>query len=712
MNSVYLSKIQSNINLLNNNIEKTTNQVASGRSFQEGSEDVEAFDLHLQIKKDLKIFKTISDDLAYGKNWLTNSENGIDTIENLLNSMQTSMSKLATNVAYDDLESAVLLDEFKGIKETFMNIANTQVNGQYIFSGTFTDRPPFDVNNFEQNPETLANEFIYQGDENSKEVYVDQNYKKDFSITGKDLFIDTKLFEKMDEFINLLENRVAEQGRILNVKEKELNELVGGQIIKDIYDDLQELDFSQLSVAQKLNITEYHDSLKEYIRVPTIENFKIAQAQLAELTTNPGTGAPGPWDYGTQLNAMFDLSEYNVSLNTYNNGMEVLNETLVNQAWPTGTDIDGASEYKFDLDNIQDLNNIKIDLQLFDPDGGVHIAINGVEITELPSHNGTSAITLSDLKGEVFSQGTNTLQIWSDGADSGNLESFKVYTDSNKDIFEQKDYILETYAAFSTPEQREDILYQYNLTMYKVDLKEYIENPTPENFDRMELSKKFMNNDALQEDIEVWKLNQKDRYEPIILEYGAELNTYVTQINGNPDVSAINDYIESIQAYMAEPTQENFATVEGLKNSLVGSAFTSTTINPIDHVENMFDYVEYLNDSKPWTDTQVRGEYREINDYMFNFTKNPFSAKIEDLFEVQGNISGIRGKLGNTYNYFETMEIKVNNKTLELKKFYSDNVDADMAETATRLTQETNALNALYSVVSKLQSLSLTNYLK
>ena len=92
-----------------------------------------------------------------------------------------------------------------------------------VFSGSFTERPPFDINNTEINADTLVESLVYQGDDNSKEVYVDKNYKKEFSITGKDLFIDSGLFGKVDELVNLLENRVVETSKELNNYAKDNN---------------------------------------------------------------------------------------------------------------------------------------------------------------------------------------------------------------------------------------------------------------------------------------------------------------------------------------------------------------------------------------------------------------------------------------------------------------------------------------------------------
>ena len=719
MNGIYLNRIKTNISTLNRNIETTTNQVSSGRSFQKGSENIEAFNIHLKIKQDLKEFNSVSNDLSYAKNILNNSENAINTMENLNDTVYNDLLKMSNYGNYSSKEKEIFVNELKSIKDEMINLANTQVNGQYIFSGTFSERKPFDIDNVEINKDTLVEEMVYNGSDDSKEIYVDKNYKKDFSITGKDLFVDTKLFEKLDEIINLFENETLEVSKELNNLEKGQNEDISHKMIGKLNDNLQNLDFTKLTLEEKANIGEYANNIEKYIKEPTIDNYKIVEQQLNTLKTGlPAT--PGPHQYANELTAMFDIAEYNVSLNTFNNRQEVIDTVNINQAVNTNVDISGAASYNFEVGTKENINNVKIDLNLLDAEGGFRVALNGTEILvpspQGPANNNLNVVTLSDAKGEYLKEGTNTLQIWSVGGDAGSINDVKVYTDSIEDIFEQKDALLNKYDALFTPEQKEDIVYQYNMTMYKLDLKEYSENPTPEGLEKMELSKKYMNNTATQVEIDSWKADQQDKYEGIVAKSISYLNVNVSTINGSaPETVKIEDFGNLVQDFLKEPSLDNFDKVRLMKDDLLNDTVTTTAAlggSITNEVENIFDYVEYINQSSNWSDNQVSDDMKDVNNYMFNLTKNPYTTKLEDMKNVQDSIAMVKGKMGNTYKYIENSELKINNKTLELKKFYIDNVDADMSEVAMKLTQETNSLNALYSVVSKLQSLSLTNYLK
>jgi len=718
LNSIYLSRIKTSISTLNKNIETTTNQVSSGRTFQKGSENIEAFNIHLKIKQDLKEFNTVKNDLSYAKNILNSSEASINTIENLNDTIYTDLLKMSNYGNYSDKERDIFVNELKTIKDEMINIANTQVNGQYIFSGTFTERKPFDIDNVKRNGDTLLEEMVYNGNEDSKEVYVDKNYKKDFSITGKDLFMDTKLFETIDEVIRIFENRTLEVSKELNNLEKTQNQDISHKMISKINDNLQNLDFTQLTSNQKINIGEYTNNIEKYIKEPSMDNYNMVTQQLNILKTG-NMAEPGPHQHQNELTAMFDIAEYNVSLNTFNNRQVVIDTVNINQPVKTYTDINGAATYTFELGTQENINNVKLDLNLYDAEGGFRVAINGVEILaptpQSGANNNISTITFSDAKGEYLKEGSNTIQIWSTNGDAGNINDVKVYTDSIEDIFEQKDALLSKYDTLFTDEHKEDIVYQYNMTMYKLDLKEYSENPTPEGLEKMELSKKYLNNTATQVEIDTWKADQKYKYEGIVAKNISYLNVNVNTINGSNDITKIADFGTLVQEFLKDPSLDNFDKVRLIKDDLLNDTVTTSPElgnNITNEIENIFDYVEYINQSSNWSDNHVSDDMIYINDYMFNLSKNPFTTKLEDMKDVQDSIARVKGKLGNTYKYIENSELKISNKTLELRKFYIDNVDADMSEVAMKLTQETNSLNALYSVVAKLQSLSLTNFLK
>ena len=74
----------------------------------------------------------------------------------------------------DDL--ANMAEEVSNLKERLVNVANTEFNGRYVFSGTAYDAPPFD------------NTFTYVGTTTEVSIDVSTSAKAEVGFDGSDVF--------------------------------------------------------------------------------------------------------------------------------------------------------------------------------------------------------------------------------------------------------------------------------------------------------------------------------------------------------------------------------------------------------------------------------------------------------------------------------------------------------------------------------------------
>ena len=70
-----------------------------------------------------------------------------------------------------------IASEMRGIEEHLRNLANTSVNGQYIFAGSLVDQKPIDQNG------------NYYGNDESMSSFVGSNVRQPYSISGASLFL-------------------------------------------------------------------------------------------------------------------------------------------------------------------------------------------------------------------------------------------------------------------------------------------------------------------------------------------------------------------------------------------------------------------------------------------------------------------------------------------------------------------------------------------
>lgn len=100
---------------------------------------------------------------------------------------------------------------FEGMKEQLANLANTQVNGQYIFAGFQTDTRPFDADG------------TFHGDSNTIMVEAAQGVQMELNLNGQELFSDVgysgeNMFQMLQDTADAI--NANDQGALTDVLDK------------------------------------------------------------------------------------------------------------------------------------------------------------------------------------------------------------------------------------------------------------------------------------------------------------------------------------------------------------------------------------------------------------------------------------------------------------------------------------------------------------
>jgi len=132
--------------------------------------------------------------------WMDNSDAALDKATKALQKMR-ELAVQASNDTYDAEERQNIKEEVEQLKEHLVDIANTNVNGKYIFNGTATDtKPVTDVNG----------ELVVSGNTTPVMIEVTSGTKLQVNVDGTDVFNDELFNTDIPNFIDALESNDQE----------------------------------------------------------------------------------------------------------------------------------------------------------------------------------------------------------------------------------------------------------------------------------------------------------------------------------------------------------------------------------------------------------------------------------------------------------------------------------------------------------------------
>jgi len=134
--------------------------VTTGKRINSLSDDPIGFAKVLDLKSAISNLNQLDKNISTGQSWLTTEETALSSVKELIGDSKI----LALSMQNDTVNAQQRFDaagQINGIIIQLVDLANTQANGQYVFSGTKTGLPAF-VMDDETNPTQVS----YQGNDN------------------------------------------------------------------------------------------------------------------------------------------------------------------------------------------------------------------------------------------------------------------------------------------------------------------------------------------------------------------------------------------------------------------------------------------------------------------------------------------------------------------------------------------------------------------
>lgn len=125
-------------------VDQSMTQLSTGKSIRRPSDDPVgasmALQLRTQLSKNDQYFRNMEDGLG----WLSTTETSMGTGNGALQRAR-ELAIQGANDTYGAKERVYQRNEVRGVLEEIVSIANTNFKGEYIFSGTQTQVPPFSL---------------------------------------------------------------------------------------------------------------------------------------------------------------------------------------------------------------------------------------------------------------------------------------------------------------------------------------------------------------------------------------------------------------------------------------------------------------------------------------------------------------------------------------------------------------------------------------
>ncbi len=230
--------------------------VATGKRINSLKDDPVGVTQVLNLKSNLSNLDQIQKNLATAQTWLDAGETALSSVQDIVTESKTLAIAMRSDTANaDDRQSSA--EQIRAYILELESLANTQVQGQYIFSGTKTDTKSFELDD-QQNPTTAT----YSGNTTAFEIKTGKNSTVAVSQNGNSLF--STLFSSMIDLLNDLETDAAdgiETGIAnLNTDFETINTAIADIGAKGVHVETREKIIQDLSLSYSESRSELEDA--------------------------------------------------------------------------------------------------------------------------------------------------------------------------------------------------------------------------------------------------------------------------------------------------------------------------------------------------------------------------------------------------------------------------------------------------------------------
>lgn len=219
------------------NLYKSYNQLSSGLQIRNSYEGAGMYITNTRLEYEYATLSQIEDASKLADELMKNTDSTMSEMEKLLTQFKVKVTE-AANATQTPTSREVIAKELETIRQQIVDLANTSINGQFLFSGSLTNTKPFDYSG------------NYYGDDKRLNIVTGDGVKNAYNISGYDLFYkaDNDFKKQITTNVSFTDNRFdlvqnKDKTRYLEGSDK-ISYLIGRDYVSTKKDELdKDTDF-------------------------------------------------------------------------------------------------------------------------------------------------------------------------------------------------------------------------------------------------------------------------------------------------------------------------------------------------------------------------------------------------------------------------------------------------------------------------------------
>ncbi|QCD44953.1 flagellin [Campylobacter mucosalis] len=199
-------------------INKVREQISSGLKIQNSYENASVYNDGMRLDYEITTFKQVEDVTSKTQNFSKNSDKSLAEFSKQLENFKVKLVQAASDV-HSRTSLEAIANDLQGIKDHLVNIANTSINGQFLFSGSAVSTKP------------ISADGKYNGNGDHMTAVGGSQIEIPYNVPGRDIFLgrDNDYNKTLTTNVKLSDQTrpdVKENPKYLN-EESKIRNLVG-----------------------------------------------------------------------------------------------------------------------------------------------------------------------------------------------------------------------------------------------------------------------------------------------------------------------------------------------------------------------------------------------------------------------------------------------------------------------------------------------------
>jgi len=259
-NKTFFDTARFNLANLTDDLNRANMVVSSSNRLLKLSDDPVGLIQVLNMRSSLSNIDQMERNISFGKSWLASSESAQTSVQNLVSDTKVLCVQMATATTGAAQRRSAAKSVENNLKEV-VALANTNVNGRYIFAGLETDSTAFTLN-------TADNSVTYNGDNNAFTVKIGRNASVEIGGDGQAVFQPSGAGLSDDIFVIMKDLITALQG----------NDIAGIQTAMTNLDTFFDHNSGQISdVGSKMIRMEIRETVLSDSNISTRERLSLIE---------------------------------------------------------------------------------------------------------------------------------------------------------------------------------------------------------------------------------------------------------------------------------------------------------------------------------------------------------------------------------------------------------------------------------------------------